>query len=498
MSTVLDAPPIGAQRPRHLCTPDTAISSAGQEAIDLARDVGLDLDEWQQFVLGHALAERPDGRWAAREVGEVIPRQNGKGACLEARELVGLFLVGDGLTIHSAHEFSTSLEAFGRLLALIEGTPWLMKRVRRVSRSHGDEGIDLKSGQRIRFRTRTKGGGRGFSADLVILDEAMILPVAFHGALMPVVSARPNPQIWYTGSAVDQTVHEHGEVLARVRERGISGTDPTLLYAEWSVDRRESGDDEPYTPDRVTLSVLSDESAWAEANPAYGIRITREAIESEMRAMTMRTFCVERLGIGDWPATDGAASSKIDLQAFRALVDTKSSIVGALCLAIDTSPDRAWSSISAAGTRADGLRHVELVDRRRGTGWVPDRLAEIARRHDVRVILLDAVGPAASILPALDDAGLGLTTPVVTVSAQDYARACGQVYDLVQDAGLRHLGQPEVDAAVKGAATRPLGDAWAWARKSSQVDITPLVSLTLALYGPALAPEEVSSGWRPL
>jgi hypothetical protein len=106
-----------------------------------------------------------DGKWAAFEVGVNVPRQNGKDGILEARELTGLFLLGERMIIHSAHQFDTSLEAFRRLLELIEDTPELDKRVKRVSRSHGEEGIEFKGGQRIRFRTRTKGGGRGFSGD---------------------------------------------------------------------------------------------------------------------------------------------------------------------------------------------------------------------------------------------------------------------------------------------------------------------------------------------
>lgn len=42
-----------------------------------------------------------------------------------------------------------------------------------------------------------------------------------------------------------------------------------------------------------------------------------------------------------------------------------------------------------------------------------------------------------------------------------------------------------IPAAVKGATTRPLGQsgAIAWNKLGSDVDITPLVSTTLALYG---------------
>jgi hypothetical protein len=172
-----------------------------------------------------ALGERADGKWAAFEVGVNVARQNGKDGILEARELTGLFLLGEQLIIHSAHQFDTSLEHFRRLLELIESTPDLDKRVKRVSRSHGEEGIELRGGQRIRFRTRTKGGGRGFTGDLVLLNEAMDLAESSIGALIPTMAATSmtgNPQVWYTGSAVDQAVHEHGVAFARIRERGMA------------------------------------------------------------------------------------------------------------------------------------------------------------------------------------------------------------------------------------------------------------------------------------
>jgi hypothetical protein len=38
---------------------------------------------------------------------------------------------------------------------------------------------------------------------------------------------------------------------------------------------------------------------------------------------------------------------------------------------------------------------------------------------------------------------------------------------------------------VTGAKKRPLGDAWAWSRKSSAVDISPLVACTLARFAVA-------------
>lgn len=459
---------LGAQRPRHFSAPD-AVSSAGAEAVELAHSAGLHLDPWQEFVLEHALGEQSNGRWSAFEVGLVVSRQNGKGAILEAREIAGLFLLGERLIIHSAHQFDTSLEAFRRLLALIEDTPEFSRRVKRVSRSHGEEGIELKSGQRIRFRTRTKGGGRGFTGDCLILDEAMDLPDTAHGALLPTLSARPNPQVWYTGSAVDQHVHEHGKVLSRVRDRGMKGDEDGLAYFEWAADA--DLDD--------AAKIATDENAWADANPGLGIRISLEHVAMEQRSLDPRTFAVERLGIGDWPSLDNPDDGGISLEAWLACRDANSSATDPVCFAFDVRPDRSAASIAAAGVREDGLHHIEIIDRRPGTGWVADRLAELVAAHDPVAVVCDQASPAASLLTQTTRLGID----VKTVGPREHAQACGLIFDEVDQGAVRHLGTEELLSAIRGAARRQLGDAWAWSRKASTVDISPLVACTLALWG---------------
>jgi phage terminase large subunit-like protein len=165
-----DVPNVVLPRVRNL--PPFA-TSAGREAAELAAGAGLHLDPWQAWVLEQALGERADGKWSAFEVALVVGRQNGKGAILEARELFGLFLAGERLILaFSAHEFKTAAEAFRRVLELVQNTPDLERRVMQVRTSHGDEGIKLKNGARLRFVARSTGSGRGFSGDCIILDEA--------------------------------------------------------------------------------------------------------------------------------------------------------------------------------------------------------------------------------------------------------------------------------------------------------------------------------------
>ena len=149
------APLTGNPRPRLSHRPAHVAGSSGPEAVALAARCGLVLDEWQAWILQHALAERPgDGKWAAFEVGLIIPRQNGKNAILEARELAGLFLFGESLIIHTAHQFKTARRAFMRIRQLIESVPEFDRRVAKVSASHGEEGITLIGGQELKYLAR--------------------------------------------------------------------------------------------------------------------------------------------------------------------------------------------------------------------------------------------------------------------------------------------------------------------------------------------------------
>lgn len=193
------APILGSQTPTFSSIPDY-VDSRGQEAIEVCAAVGLDLDPWQRDLLTGALGRRADGRWSSPEVGLAQPRRDGKRTVLCARELFGLFCAGERLLIHSAHMFVTSLESFRMLLWRIEDSD-LERQIKRVSKAHGEEGIELKTGQRIQFRTRTRGGGRGFSADCILVDESQILSEASHASMLPTISARPYSQVWMCGTA---------------------------------------------------------------------------------------------------------------------------------------------------------------------------------------------------------------------------------------------------------------------------------------------------------
>lgn len=403
------------------------------------------------------LAEGDDGRWSAFECGLVVPRQNGKGAILEAIELAGLFLFGEQLILHSAHEFKTAQEAFRRVLSLVENTDHLRKRVARVRTSHGEEGIELTTGARLRFVARSTASGRGFSAQRVVLDEAMQLGTETMGALLPTLAAQNNPQVVYAASAPLSTSVQ----LHAVRNRALAGGDESLAYLEWSV-----------TDD----AEVDDPAQWAVANPSLGIRIGADYVERERAALPEEIFKRERLGIPDAPVvvTDERI---VEPDVWAALKEERSRVDGRMSFAVDITPDRRMAAIAVAGHRDDGLVHVEVVDHRPGTSWVGDRLIDLAERWGRQPVTIDPGSPAGSLVVTVRERGI----EVREVSARQVVQATGQFYDLVMSGGLRHIGQAPLTAALDGATRRPLGESWTWNRRAQSVDICPLMAATLAL-----------------
>lgn len=54
-----------------------------------------------------------------------------------------------------------------------------------------------------------------------------------------------------------------------------------------------------------------------------------------------------------------------------------------------------------------------------------------------------------------------------------------------------HLGDKSMAYALAGADKRMIGDSWAWSRKSTDEDISPLYAGTLAAHGFNLPEDEV-------
>lgn len=469
----------GAALPRVRLAPEAAYGF-GVEACELSRRAGLPPDDWQADALGVMLSVRSDGKWSCFEYGEMCPRQNGKTAGIFGpRALAGLFLVGEMLIMWSAHEYKTAMESFrlvrnliselgksaGKNLIDVDGIPV------KVNNTNGEEGFErLDTGQRVKFIARSKGSGRGFSGDANLFDEAFALTRLQQDALMPTILARPNPQIGYASSP--PLDGESGEVLFALRERVEAG-DAGLGWRDWGI----GGD-----LDHLEGVDLDDRRLWAAANPSMGLRansLTEEKILRCRSSMSDVGFAREILGV--WPRQSSFGGGVIDPVVWAGLADAGSQVSGSVVFAAAANPEHTRATIGVAGRRADGAYHVEVIDCRDGSAWVPGRLAELVERWEPPVgPLVDPAGPGGAWLTAL--AELRVVPELVT--GREMAQACGAFYDGVVERGdVRHLNQPELNAALAGAKQRVVGDVWVWHRRDSTVDVSPLEAGSLALHG---------------
>lgn len=458
---------VGAQRPTHLLTPEGRFDfSDGDDAIALASSLGLELLDWQRWLVRWILAVDERGLPACRQVVIVVPRQNGKGAVLEAVELYWLIVAGVKAVIHTAHEQDTSAGHQERLDSLISEPEIELPRLHSY-KSNGKERIrNLDERLQLQFRTRTKATKRGASPQRVVLDESQELQDSHLAALVPAMAAQSMnpetmPQLIFAGSApLERSLYMHA-LLKRLAEQKPGRT----LLAMWAA----SPDDDP-----------ADVDVWYRTNPSLGVLISEDYIrETEYLTMAPADFAAERLGVpqGGDRLTPGPISSG----RWAELIDGESMATDAtLTLGLDAPLDRRSACFVVAGRRADSLRHGAI------RYWVPpDRIDEVAA---IAKLLSDGHGvpihlPPESPALAWRDDMVRAGVPIEAVKAAAFVEAQQAIEQAVTDGTMRHRGQPEMVKAVEGLAARVAGDRSPWSRRSSGENVAPLFALAAAVAG---------------
>lgn len=450
----------GKQEPRICLVPPGAVDfESGETALDLAHIAGRYMLPWQAMGVRLGKARAADGRWAAFEVGMLVSRQNGKNGGIEVVELSWMVEEPGVSILHTAHEFQTALESMQRLEDLIRSHPKLEKEIAQVRHGNGKEMIRLRNGSTIRFRTRTKSGGRGFSVDRLVIDEAMIWSPASQAAIMPLLTTAENPQIWYLGSAADANVHEYCAKWSGLRAAGVKGEARRLLWLEWSAP------DPPEDPDaRAAWRLDPDNIAAANpslewALPTRGPLVTFDYIDAEVESFraNLEKWEVERLGAGVWPPEEDEYDRVVPAEVVGDRVDRSPRFVGSPVLGIDLAPDRRRWAVSAGWRTEAGRVHLEVGMWKACTHAELVRFVEaVVTDWDPVAVVLDGRSLAPVIVPKLVAIGIEpelLNTPQM-------AAASGGIVDDMLAGTVSHSGQPDFINAVDAARKRelPQGD----------------------------------------
>lgn len=469
----LEGERIGSQRPTNCFIPEYTDSRIADKCIRFLQLIGFGLDEWQEWTLRQMLGQR-NGLFVCREFLLLVPRQAGKTRILEARALVGLFVLKEPLILHSAQVFPACKESYLRLKSAIANCPELDGQVQFRA---GNDNLSIEfEGRRILYKARGTNPIRGFSPQVIIADEAYAIDDEIAAAIENALSAQANPQFICASS----TGLDDSHWLLRMRDRAIDeGGNHSLGMAEWCA---------------LPNCDLDDIEEYYRATPALGIRISLETVLSARRSQGDKQFGRERLGL--W--ADNKFRSVIDLERWKDLKGSE--IDSRYVLALDATPSPPHdSAIAIAGFTKDGKRQVEVLKQGRGLDWCVDTIQRLylAKRNPPPLALCVQGGTAAGrLIPELQqirDAD-GNLAELIVYGQRDVTDACGFFYSSVDDGSIVHLNDPCLSTALSGATrirvgklSGPKGEeeyrAWYWGRKDTLVDISPLCATTYALWG---------------
>jgi hypothetical protein len=404
-----------------------------------------------------------------------LMRQNGKSTSVDALLVRGNRLHPDTTSVYGAQN---RLMAARRMLDDLEA-----KRLKRspatrgaykAVRSKGSEAIMWHNGSALYVIANTDDAGHGLTLNgEAVVDEAFAhKDLTVTAALSPTMVTCPNAQLWIISTPGDGTdgLLQHYE---EVGDASLYDPDTTVAYFKWG----RAEDEDPTDP-----------AVWWRRIPALGTpeqvrrgerTITEQALRSELTTLGVAEFdraylCHRRTERFD---------SKIDPTIWARQLQPELVPESPFVLAVDVAHDRSAASIAACGrvTLEDG-RHALMVviDRRPGTSWVVAALRELRQARRPAAVIADRRAPVGSMIDRLT-----LTGPILEPDTVQFGMSTGLLYDGLGDGVIVHAGQADLDVAVAQARTRPLGDSWAWNRKDSPVDISPLCAATLAVWGHA-------------
>ncbi|MFC0264910.1 terminase [Alloscardovia macacae] len=461
---------MGRQSPTFLLAPRVAVDSFGSDVADLSAAYGMPLDEWQELVADQWLRIDDMGMWMCADWAISVPRQNGKNGVVEAVELYLTTVMGLNV-LHTAHEVKTCRKHFLRMCKFFEDPdhyPDLAAMVSAIRRTNGQEAIILTNGASIEFIARTKNGGRGFTVDVIVYDEAQELTDEQMEAITPASASAPHGQAIsvYMGTPTPPT--SQGTVFERLHRKAHSDTPPTdLCWVEWSVDK---------------VGDIHDQTRWYETNPALGGRLLVKSVESEVTKFSDEGFARERLGF--WESITHTATD-MDVEAWNECATDNPQASGNVGYAVKFAPDGSRVSLVACVQSKKGAGqpiHVEFVEwrtLRRGTSWLAEWLTQ--RWNDSIGIVIDGTAGSATLKDQLHDNGVPARI-IREPKAADMIAAVSMFENAINEHTLTHFNQQQINDAVAHAKQRKLGSGHAYQSSDLSIDVSILEACALAYW----------------
>ena len=455
-------------------TPRTPGSrTLGGKYAKIATAMGRRPHEWQQRAADVIYELDDNGRFRYRNVYVSVPRQCGKTVMAMGLGMTRLMLQADAKVWYTAQTGQAARERWLKECA----TPVSNRLgpIAEVRKGAGDTRMWLPHNF-SEFRPMPPNAEylHGEQSDLVMADEAWVHDDASGAALMqavaPTFQSRAGTKLgvqmmkFSTMGTAESTWWHQGLAEA------IEGQPNTCVIDYGIPDDAE--------PDDVEMTIA--------CHPLGHVPAIADFIRGQANEMKGGEFA---RAFGN--RATASRERVIPLDAWQAALSLDPIPAEApVCFGAAIDIDRTETVIAACAV-VDEVPMLEIVDRRPGTSWAADRLEQLVRDHGAPPPVIDPVGPSGTLHDEM--VGRGLDVPPFTV--RDLTRASANLLDRITHTDTQGVLDPTVrirpddglEAAAEAAATRKVGDSWAWQR-TPQGSIASLEAATLSLHAAAHKP----------
>lgn len=395
-----------------------------------------------------------------------LQRQAGKSHLALARKGERCFTVPGFRSWYTAQTGGDARDQFLKFGEQIEDKP--LGKVVRTLVGNGREIMKFPNTSWIRPHPPTPKALHGKQSDDNDVDEGWAFAEeegkAILQAIGPTQLTRAGAQtfVWSAGGTAESTW------LAKLVARGREG-DPTIAYFEFGI---------PDDADAMDLDVI------AAHHPAFGHTVTYDSLRGLYVTLDAESDPAgwARAAGNRWTEVIGGAIKEGLWKSVRTSDDIPDD--APLGYGAARSADGTQVAIAAAAV-VDGRVVVEILDVLPTSfgagpivkGWATDGPLAVATD-----------GASATLAEALSG---DHAVQLLPLSGRDYSVACANLLDALPERGYLFREHPVLDAAVKVAAKRSVGDGgFVWSRTTAAAPIASLEAATLAGYAATHRPAD--------
>lgn len=433
---------------------------------DMDNPDGLQLDEWQSWLLRHLLerypADWPDqslaGRLRYRACVVSIPRQSGKSLI---GALLGLWGVAmrTGQTLSLASSAEQARIIYDRVLATIQGNPTLLARFKKTTERRGIISSDGLA--RYDIKPAKESALQGIRVDTVLADELHLWKKGMWTAVIQGTAASPDGiiiGITTAGDATSETLLD----LYKQGDRAVNG-DPALERFGFFVWEAPEG-------------CAVDGEAILKSNPAVECgRIPLDRVLGDLATIPEHEARRYRLN----QFISGTSESWLPGEVFHRNAGHGIDDITGSVLSVDMTTKLDHATIVAAKKVGDKVQTEIVASVVNPTeSKLYDIISSVAKKVGASALVIDG-----SRMPALQKRLKANGFPLWQLWSKEVSAACATTFAMFQQDRVEwNASDLLLIAQSPRGVARYTGENWFLSRRDSMGDIDSVIATTLAIY----------------